>query len=390
MKKTGTTVFKYDALAYKQRSDSAAAPSFILFHAPAGEIAEWADVDRTDANNPHGAQRQLRNLKVKKIEKFFKADRKNTIPTAIIVALDQTAVKGLSGGRVAISVESGKKPGLIIDGQHRVFGAARHAKTLNLNVVAFLGGDEAERAFQFVVINNTATRVSKDHIKALNLNFDQRRLNARLLDSAGVSLGLDGISREDLSVIDTSEPFKGLLKWPRNTEGFIPPNAIEGALAETRERAANLAIVDLERDVFLSIWTTIKEIRPDQWHSGSHLLEKVGIHALTVYILSSLLAAQQVSDEPLDLTDEDVLRKAVERMVGNIPPEFWTVPWKATELDTKAGRQILLSALETISSNVRHKKDWYESVDLVDASALSGASPDTKPAKSQKSKSKKK
>ncbi len=48
-----------------------------------------------------------------------------------------------------------------------------------------MGGDDAERAFQFVVINNSATRVKKDQIKALNLNFDKDALNTRLIENAG-------------------------------------------------------------------------------------------------------------------------------------------------------------------------------------------------------------
>src|SRR6185437_16588144 len=102
---------------------------------------------------------------------------------------------------------------------------------------------------------------------------------------------------EDLHVIDTTEPFRGLIKWPRNSDGFIPPNALEAALAETRDRGARLAIVDLERDVFLAMWAIIKDVRRSEWTRDSHLLQKVGIYALTVYILDSLMAAQQVSDQ---------------------------------------------------------------------------------------------
>src|SRR5258707_1081699 len=93
MNKKSRKVYSYPALSYKQRSDSEDAPRFVLFHAPAGEILGWADIERTAPNTPHGAQRPLRPLKVNKIANFFKAENKNTIPTAIIVALDESAVK---------------------------------------------------------------------------------------------------------------------------------------------------------------------------------------------------------------------------------------------------------------------------------------------------------
>jgi hypothetical protein len=243
-----------------------------------------------------------------------------------------------------------------------------------LNVVAFLGGDDSERAFQFVVINNTAARVSKDHIKALNLNYDQKGLNERLLSSAG--LGLDEDKYDDLQVLDLNVPFKGLIEWPRNQNGFIPPNALESGLAETRDRAARLGIEGLERDVFLAIWSKIKELRISEWKAWpeSHLLQKVSIYAMTVFILDNLVAAQTVSDVPIDFTDDQVLGQWVEKLVRVIPSEFWTTEWTMTELDTRGGRAVLVDAFKIIASNVKFGRGWYEDLSIIDPGAISGAS----------------
>jgi DGQHR domain-containing protein len=373
--------FTYEALSYLQRPEVPAAPRFLLLCAAAGDIVAWADVDRIDVHNPTGAQRPLRSMKVNKIAKYFDAHRNNTIPTAVIVALDESSVRitkkkaggGVSCTRVDIKVEANRKPGLIIDGQHRAFGAARHSPKTILNVVAFLGGDEAERAFQFVVINNTATRVSKDHIKALNLNYNPKRLNKRLLESAGVGLGIEETKFDDLQIVDTTEPFKKAIAWPRNSDGFIPPNAIESGLAETRDRAARLGIEGLERDVFLSIWTIIKKIRKSQWKPlpASRLLQKVSIYALTVFVLDNLMAAQTLSDTPRDLSDEQQLEADVGKIVGGIPSELWTVEWNATELDTRNGRQMLVETLQLISANVRLGRSWYDGVSMIDPTSIS-------------------
>jgi len=368
MTKGKKNTFSYIALGYHQRPDQSSAPRFLLFHAPAGEIVQWADVDRISTDNPTGAQRPIRSLKVNKIAKFFAANKLNTIPTAIIVALDEGSLSFKSRdpfmvsdcATVTIQVDGKDKPGLIIDGQHRAFGAAKYSGDTQLNVIAFLGGDEAERAFQFVVINNTTTRISKDHIKALNLNYNPKRLNRRLLASSGIGLGLEDTKYEDLLLIDTSEPFKHLIAWPRNADGFIPPNALESALAEVRDRAGRLAIEGFERDVFLEIWTAIKRLRKPQWNQSTRLLFKVSIYALTVFILENLITIQTMTDPPLDLTEEQGLAAAVEKIVGKIPTEFWTSEWTATELDTRSGRNILLEALQQVTSNVSHSRTWYE------------------------------
>ena len=378
MKKTTERVFTYSAIRYSQRGKGS--PAFVLFHAPASEIVAWADVDRLGPDNVTGAQRPLRELKVNKVARFLKADSANTIPTSVVIAIDPAATsfsgkKGANGdgehGSIRLTVKR-MKPGLIIDGQHRVFGAHKFQPQMNLNIVAIIDDDDAERAFQFVVINNSAARISKDHIKALNLNYDKNALNERLLKSAGLGLGMQDHKYEDLQVIDSSEPFKNLLKWPTNQDGFIPPNAIEGALAETYERAALLGVEDLELDLFLSVWTTIKSIRKGVWSKDSRLLQKVSIYSLTVYVLDSMIARQRNADEWIDFTKEDVLEAQVTRVVDRIPEEFWKTEWTAKELDTSLGRQLLLETLQIIDSNVRFRRAWYDRVSFIDPTLFVG------------------
>ena len=378
MTKTTERVFTYKALRYSQRGKGR--PAFVLFHAPASEIIAWADVDRLTPDNVTGAQRPLRELKVNKIGRFLKADKANTIPTSVVIAIDPAAAsfsgkKGANGdgehGSISFTVKN-SKPGLIIDGQHRVFGANKFEPQMSLNIVAIIDDDDAERAFQFVVINNSAARISKDHIKALNLNYDKDALNERLLKSAGLGLGMQDHKYDDLQVIDSSGPFKKLLKWPTNKDGFIPPNAIESALAETYERAALLGVEDLELDLFLSVWTTIKSLRKAVWNKDSRLLQKVSIYALTAYVLDSMISRQRNADERIDFTKEDVLNAQVIRVVDRIPEEFWKAEWTAKQLDTSLGRQLLVETLQIIDSNVRFKRAWYDRVSFIDPTLLAG------------------
>lgn len=397
-KKSQSQAFRYKALKFAQRSDKKA-PHFMIFHAAAGEIAQWADVDRLEPNNPVGAQRPLRALKVKKVAGYFSADARNTIPTAVVIALNEGALEFNSKpdpdgdataefGTLTIKIDKGK-PGLIIDGQHRVFGAEKFGGGTRLSVVAFLGDDEAERAFQFVVINNTASKVSRDHIKALNLQYDPDKLNKRLIDSAGVSLGIAVDKYEDLEILDAKAPFKGLIDWPTNTNGYVASTALESGLSETRDKAALLGIEGLELDIFLQIWSEIKKRYKDIWApydpkstKSSRLLTKVAIYALTTFILDNMLSTQRSSDTPIDFADGDELEKLVQRVTTRIEPEFWTADWTITELDTASGRQRLVEALQIIESNKRFGRPWYDKVPFIDPALLHGQSYATKPKKS--------
>lgn len=385
--------FSYSALRCAQRADQKA-PTFLLFHATAADIAMWADVDGLSDINKTGAQRTLRQLKVAKVAKFFAADVKNTIPTAVVIAIDASsaqfqALKNADCGRLTLTLgQDGKKPGLIIDGQHRVFGSLKFAADTHLNVIGLLGGDDAERAFQFVVINNSATRVSKDHIKALNLQYNPTTLNKRLVASAGVSMGISDDKYDDLALLDSSTPFKGLIEWPTNKNGFVAANALEGAVAETKDRAHLLGIEGLEIDVFLQIWGKIHSLRKSLWTappkggSGtagtSRLLMKVSIYALTVFILDSMVAKQRTADEPVDYTDVKTLDALVERIVSRIPLQFWTTEWTSKELDTASGRKTVLDALSVIDSNVRYGRTWYDGVGIIDPALVHGQTYATK------------
>lgn len=384
-------VFEYYALKYAQRGNGA--PAFLVFHAPAADLIAWADVDRLQPTNRRGAQRPLRELKVNKVARFLKLDARNTIPTSVVVAVDLKAVSFSGGssksatnehGPLRISMSGNDKPGLIIDGQHRAFGIAKFSPSTHINVVAILGGDDAERAFQFVVINNSASRINRDHIKALNLNYDKEKLNTRLISSSGVSLGLRDDKYDDLQAVDGMAPFKGMLKWPTNKAGFIPPNAIESALAETHDRAALLGIEELELDVFLAIWSKIKALRGNVWNAESHLLQKVSIYALTVYVLDSMVASQRNADEPIDFTEEETLNSLVVRVVKRIPEDFWIAEWTGKELDTSSGRQRLVEALQVIDSNSRFGRTWYDNVSLIDPALLAGQNYGGKPKSGKK------
>src|SRR3546814_20527013 len=131
----------------------------------------------------------MRKLKVNKVALILKSDSKNTIPTSIVDEVDPRAVtfkgqkavngKGQAGTLTLKISANGDKPGLIIDGQHRVFGVHDFQPGMNLNIVAFIDDDEPAPAFQFVVINNSGSRLSKDHIKYLHLNYAKEHLNKR-------------------------------------------------------------------------------------------------------------------------------------------------------------------------------------------------------------------
>lgn len=79
-------------------------------------------------------------------------------------------------------------------------------------------------------------------------------------------------------------PFKSQLKWPKNEDGFIAPNALESGLSEVQNRSALLGVQDLEIDTFTGIWAAIKDAWPKLWNPDTHLLEKACSSSTGPYI----------------------------------------------------------------------------------------------------------
>jgi DGQHR domain-containing protein len=376
--------FTYTSLVFKQRDTAPAA--FCLISAPVGEILKWARVDRLEPDNLTGVQRRKNESKTRSIRQFLSADDANTIPTALTIALPQSAVKGIGKlsqieskaetCQLSISAPAGSElPGLIIDGQHRIFGINDFNSDVPVSAVLLVGADDAEIAFQFLVINNKVSKVSPDHMKALKLAYLEDDLDARLTKSARMrSTGAPTY----LETIDTEKgsPFKGRLKWPRNpdTDKFrpIPPNAFEAALqyissqhlgAEGEGDAGNS---DFVVDLFLEIWRQVKKDWPEAWQAvDSRLLSKLGIVCFNQYLVDGIINQAEALDDVDSIKDLSKVSDFVSRVLKRQEYDFWEIPWTLSSLDTDAGRVIVGKDLKRIATNLRNKRPWASGLRLI-------------------------
>lgn len=127
---------------------------FYLFAAPAKILYEVLDINQREPDKDEGYQRILSGSRVRAISDFV--DQRHTIAPAIVVSL-QGARFDEDAGELLIPNKRGS--GWVIDGQHRLAGAAKAAKDIELPVVAFLDLEVDNQIFQFVTINRTAKGV---------------------------------------------------------------------------------------------------------------------------------------------------------------------------------------------------------------------------------------
>jgi len=121
------------------------------------------------------------------------------------------------------------KPGILIDGQHRIMGTKDKSEVPFL-VTALPRAEWPELAFQFIVTNRTAKRVPESLLISIvgnSLSKEQRdRIDVRLRN-ASIRVGL--IEAVMMVHEDEQSPFYGLLAFGlKNEPGFLDAAAMRG------------------------------------------------------------------------------------------------------------------------------------------------------------------
>lgn len=386
-KKSGPSLSKrYAALRNEQRDENGLV--FYVFHVPASEIYQWGLIDRMTPENQRGIQRRLNKTKVTKIKEFLQ-DPSNTIATSVVVvfkdaAISFAAARGVPGaGTVTVEWAPRRPAAVIVDGQHRVEGAhaffKEHGKDIHLNVVGIAGADDTEGAFQFLVINNNSSKVSTSQVKALFASYQEEALLRRMLDSGSTNVDEEKITALDVFDRGVDSPFRGQLKWQKNQDGFIVPNALEAGLGEVQNRTALLGVdSDAAVDLFSAIWTTIKLAWGHLWKEETHLLEKAVVQTLTAFVCEALSNVRVYSGADVDYMDPDVVDDRVKSVLSKLEPAFFEVQWAKTGLDTRAGQEMLISDLRMMASNSTSNLPWHTGLQAISIAAVGDGGVTTK------------
>src|SRR5262245_14368331 len=144
--------FTIPCLMINQRNNQAA-PPYAIFAAPAGEIVQWAGITRRP-ENVQGTQRALNRAKLNGLSKFLDKNHRNTgaQATTITLRFEPGQLQTIDVNRkfyvitlnVPDNATDDQKPGMIIDGQHRLFGINSFNPTYLVNVVALLNVNDLE------------------------------------------------------------------------------------------------------------------------------------------------------------------------------------------------------------------------------------------------------
>jgi DGQHR domain-containing protein len=367
----------YDGLTINQRNN-ADCPRIFVSAIPAIEINEWVDVIPT-REKKGAVQRMLSDAHVRSIKNYINASEKNIIPTAITIAipdgcyeLEEVTGEIANLAKLIVKVENNNKPGLLIDGQHRLAGLLATDGSIPLLCTIILGADDLERALNFVVINNKAKRVPNDLVKAIvsELEPGQKVEFTNRITAIGLALG-DYHNAVKILFLSEASPFFGIVDWDINREvekRIIKPLALEQALRFVRNELIVESELDIDEviEILSAMWSGIMKcsgyseilLKPD-----SQLLSKAAFVATTEFLVSRL--NQEIEEGSVNATDLSTVEDYCHGVIDKIPADFWIAEWKEKSLDTSAGRNLIKAALSQIRTNVGRKVDPFTKVKLL-------------------------
>jgi hypothetical protein len=233
-------------------------------------------------------------------------------------------------------------------------------------VVSLIDATPQEQAFQFIVINKKAVKVSTDNVKSIIADFDEKELENRL---AQINIEY-GNAPSILKYINdsSSSPFQGLLQWSYNREieednQLIPITAIEQALRYIRKEFAFLAEDDDSvLDLFCTIWRTIKKHYPELWGKNNKFMKKVNINALNEYIVYRLKVFW--SSDMVDIFEMKQVEDKVFNIVKRLRQEFWIKEWTVQVQDNANVREMIKNDLQTMIDNEKLNRNWNDDLEL--------------------------
>ncbi|MER6748344.1 hypothetical protein ACFW6C_09865 [Streptomyces fungicidicus] len=269
-------------------------------------------------------------------------------------------------------IDSVSKPGLIIDGQHRVFGAKDVSMhDVNLPVVLLPGLGTAEQVFHFYVLNNKAKPLSPTELRrTVSTSLTNQEIDNlwKRFEDSGVNPEATRWTHKMNT--DPKSPFRNLIDFGLGGDGFIKENVAYQVISKfvnmpRKYRTLQEGVPAWEEaseerlDYFFAFWSAIKERYSEVWKSGvqsqgNQLFLKAAMLVLQEFLLDFFVSVKSVRDmegKPSPIADMEEMSSLVVAALKFIPPDFFTLEWQEKQLDTSERRTFLLQQMEMSKRN---------------------------------------
>jgi hypothetical protein len=329
--------------------------------------------------------KELKSAKVKTLSEEPDHDE-SEYPTSYIAALAQELNQALqdwstldSNRKKAIEefIQGVSKPGLIIDGQHRVIGA-NDVTTHNvvLPVVVVPGLSHEEQVFQFYILNSKAKPLKPTELRRI-ISTSLTNEEIGFLYKRFRVAGVDAEEARWTYEMNTSPKsvFRDLIDFGFSKKGaIIPENVADqlirafvkmpkgrySALLNTIEPRWNVAAERLS--IFFDFWRAVSEVYADLWDGAvkaakqgkqRQLFMKVSLLTLQRFLLDRFVTAlpYRSNSAPPPFKNAKATKQMVRSTLKNLPPTFFSKEWKQKQMDTSEGRELLYEEMGKVWEN---------------------------------------
>jgi hypothetical protein len=268
------------------------------------------------------------------------------------------------------------KPGLILDGQHRVNGAKNVSECdIHLPVTLLPNLSHQEQVFHFYVLNNKAKPLSKTKLRTI-ISTSLGKSEIEALYDRFKQAGVTAEQAEWTHKMNTDDesPFKGLINFGiEGGAGIIPENVAYQVvckfinmpktyklLYDAVEEWEGVNKYDYRLSMFFCFWNAIKDKYQIAWNNAvtgttnRQILQKVNLLVLMDFILANWDAAMPraiARSEPSPLSGESLIRQEVQTTLHFLKEEFFIKDWKRKGLDTGPGHKLFKNSISTAISN---------------------------------------
>lgn len=274
------------------------------------------------------------------------------------------------------------RPAMIVDGQHRVFGAygSDRASEISFTVNAIKDADWVEQVFQFVVLNKLAKPISPLFLTSL-LNTSLTNYEVSDIEGRLENIGIKNTDRKIMKYLnhDNRSPFFDQITEPgemagMNNSGRLPDKGMislakrwKSLLSDKKEIQMFQAAIDAKNitqareswkkyetwlPYFYGFWDTLKAKYQAQsvWEKadGYFLL-----YMVTMSVMQDLFIVSKSKGDARFKSIED-FKEQVSLFYDEVPAAFF-MGWKRKGNQTPQGVAVIKSALEDLRSGTRLK-----------------------------------
>jgi len=274
-------------------------------------------------------------------------------------------------------IEGVSKPGLIIDGQHRVFGAKDVSEhDIQIPVVILPGLAFSEQVFQFYVLNSKARPLKPTELRRI---VSTSLTNGEIADlyQRFKAAGIEAEEARWTLELNTHplSPFRGRIDFGYGEAGAVIPENVADQVVRAFMKMPKARYKQLINPlgevwddgekrlrIFFWFWNAIREVYAGAWSAAeekanagqkAQLFMKVSLLSLQQFLLDRFVTAlpyRSSNDDPPLKTEQEV-RSMVKSTLENLTEEFFEREWRMKQIDTSEGRKALYAAMEAVWNN---------------------------------------